>query len=308
MSKVYEYVTTKIITEMENAIKENKSFTWIKPWNSKSMPKNFITKKPYRGINLLLLSDPGFYVSFKQLTDLQKKYPNLKLKKGCKKQMVVFWSFTKKVVETKTENEENEIAGGTTRTIPIFKYYNVYNQKDIEGFEEIIPDEYKTLDLEVPDIQASRLCEEWGKFVHIEDVDIDRAYYSPSQDIIKVPPLGCYDNPNEYFATKFHEIIHSTGNKSRLNRFEENSYFGNEPYSKEELVAEIGSQMLLAECGLVDDNVSKNSIAYLSSWLKVLKNDITFITYAAQRAQKACDYIFEQTKFLENKENQEKIA
>lgn len=310
MSKVYSIVSDTIIKKLENAVKENKKFTWVKPWTSFSIPKNFITKKPYRGINLLLLDDPGFYISFKQLIELQKKYPFLKLKKGCKKQMIVYWSYnTKSKITTKEDEEENDISEDQNNNKnkmynkPIFLYYNVYNQKDIEGFEKIIPEQYKGNDIEIPNIKATRLCKAWSKIVKMEDVDIDKAYYVPSKDYIKIPPISCYKNINEYFATKFHEMIHSTGHKSRLNRFEENSYFGNEPYSKEELVAEIGSQMLLAECGLVDDKVNQNSIAYLQSWLKVLKNDITLITYAAQKAQKACDLIFNETNFLNNEEN-----
>lgn len=311
MSKVYDIVTNTIIKKLEDSIKNNTPFRWVKPWTSKSIPRNFITKKPYRGINLLLLDNAGFYVSFKQLTELQKKYPFLKLKKGCRKQMVVFWSFKK--VEEEVNNEENEIAEDENKTTSIktkaiFKYYNVYNQCDIEGFEQIIPEEYKVPDIELPDSKATNLCNEWGKIVDIQDVDIDRAYYSPTMDHIKVPPRGCYSSEVEYFSTKFHEMIHSTGHVSRLNRFEEGSYFGSTPYSKEELVAEIGAQLLLAECGLEDDKVNENSIAYLSSWLKQLKNDTTLITYAAQRAQKASDYILKETNFIVTEDNHEKIA
>lgn len=301
MSKVYEIVRDNLVKKLESAIKEEQTFRWVKPWNSISIPKNFITKKTYRGINLLLLDDPGFYITFKQLTELQKKYPFLKLKKGSKKQMVVFWSFSKN-----EKDEDND--GEVKKSAPIFRYYNVFNQKDIEGFDKIIPDEYKASNLEMPDDMAARICSKWSEIVNITDVDIDRAYYSPSLDCIKVPPIDCYNNVNEYFATKFHEMIHSTGHKDRLNRFEEGSYFGNTPYSKEELVAEIGAQMLMAECGLEDDKVNDNSVAYLKSWLKALKNDITLITNAAQNAQKACDYIIGEIEVLERKEENEEIA
>lgn len=307
MSKVYEVVRNKLIDRLEKAIKGEEEFHWIKPWSSSFVPRNFISKKRYRGTNLLLLDEPGFYVTFKQLTELQKIYPFLKLKKGCKKHMVVFWQFKGK------ENENDDLETDlykNTETGPIFRYYNVYNQKDIEGFEEIIPDEYKQNNSELPNLKATRLCNEWSRIVNIYDVDIDRAFYSPSLDLIKVPPIECYEDANLYFGVKFHEIIHSTGHKDRLNRFVEKSYFGNTPYSKEELVAEIGSQMLMAECGLESDKITNNSVAYLRSWIKNLKDDILLVTVAAQKAQKACDYIFEETKFLEKeiRNNKEEIA
>ena len=93
------------------------------------------------------------------------------------------------------------------------------------------------------------------------------------------------------YATTYHELIHSTGNKSRLNRITKLAAFGSHEYSKEELVAEIGSATLLNLLGLETSKTFRNTAAYIQSWLKVLKNDNRFIVSAASKADKAVDYI-----------------
>ena len=97
-------------------------------------------------------------------------------------------------------------------------------------------------------------------------------------------------------------MIHSTGHKSRLDRLASNFSFGDHNYSKEELVAEIGSSMLCAEFNIETKGTIQNSTAYLYGWLSAIKQDITLITNAAQAAQKACDYILEKVGYFECEE------
>lgn len=106
-----------------------------------------------------------------------------------------------------------------------------------------------------------------------------------------VPCKNQYQNVNDFYATAFHELTHSTGNKSRLNRITKLAAFGSHEYSKEELVAEIGSAALLNLLGLETSKTFRNTAAYIQSWLKVLKNDNRFIVSAASKADKAVDYI-----------------
>lgn len=106
-----------------------------------------------------------------------------------------------------------------------------------------------------------------------------------------VPCKNQYQNVNDFYATTFHELTHSTGNKSRLNRITKLAAFGSHEYSKEELVAEIGSATLLNLLGLETSKTFRNTAAYIQSWLKVLKNDNRFIVSAASKADKAVDYI-----------------
>ena len=121
----------------------------------------------------------------------------------------------------------------------------------------------------------------------------NEAYYSPSRDTIVVPMKEQYQHINEYYSTTFHELVHSTGHKNRLNRLETTAVasFGSETYSKEELVAEIGSATILSALEIETKRTFTNSVAYIQNWLNVLKNDNRFIISASSQAEKAVDYI-----------------
>lgn len=279
MSKVYEIVQTRIIEQLEEAIENGGTAPWRKPWKG-GIPRNYITKKAYRGINLMML-EGGSYLTFNQIKDLQKKNPKVKLKKGSKSHMIFFWSFP-----SEPENEEEEERRG-----PIFKFYRVFSIRDVEELEE------EQIFFETDPVeQAENLLKEYGKECRISNVTGGgRAYYSANSDSITLPSIKQFENVNEYYSTAFHEIIHSTGHESRLNRFNNTDQFqfGSESYSKEELVAEIGSNMLLAMIGIEDDSQQENSVSYLHSWLSKIKEDTSLILYASQRAQKASDFVLE---------------
>lgn len=117
--------------------------------------------------------------------------------------------------------------------------------------------------------------------------------YGSSDDSVVVPLKEQYNLINEYYSTTFHELTHSTGHKNRLNRLQTGAVaaFGSETYSKEELVAEIGSATLMNVTGIETPKTFKNSAAYIQSWLKVLRNDNKFIISASSKAEKAVNYI-----------------
>lgn len=121
----------------------------------------------------------------------------------------------------------------------------------------------------------------------------NEAYYSPNGDYIKVPCKEQYINIEEFYSTLFHEIIHSTGHKSRLDRLKTgiNASYGTEIYSKEELCAEIGSTMILNILGIETPKTFRNSSAYIQGWLNVLRSDSRFIVSASTKAEKAINYI-----------------
>ena len=128
----------------------------------------------------------------------------------------------------------------------------------------------------------------------------DRAYYSRGTDEIFVPAEEQFINLTSYYSVAFHEIIHSTGHSSRLNRLED-STFGDENYSTEELVAEIGSSLLRAYCGIENQKQDNSSIAYLKGWFNAIKNEKPhLIACCAQKAQKAVEYIFESISLTVN--------
>lgn len=127
------------------------------------------------------------------------------------------------------------------------------------------------------------------------------AFYHPSLDYINMPKLKSFDSSESYYETLFHELVHSTGHKTRLNRKEivQQASMGGELYSIEELIAEIGACYLSSFAGLSLKNFN-NNVAYIEGWLSKLKNDKRFIIYASGNAQKAVDYILNVTSESED--------
>ena len=119
----------------------------------------------------------------------------------------------------------------------------------------------------------------------------DKAYYRPSTDTVVVPEIGQFKEVSEYYSTLFHELTHSTGHSSRLNRITAPAFFGSEEYSKEELVAEIGAATLVNMAGLETPKSFKNSAAYIQGWSKALKENKKMIVEASGKANKAVNYI-----------------
>jgi antirestriction protein ArdC len=121
----------------------------------------------------------------------------------------------------------------------------------------------------------------------------DQAFYRPSTDTVAMPGIDCFHDAQGFYATLFHELTHSTGHASRLNRpgIMEKAIFGSGEYGKEELVAEMGSAMLCAIAGINNEQIVENSAAYLANWLKAIREDSRLLLQAAAQAQKAADHI-----------------
>jgi antirestriction protein ArdC len=96
----------------------------------------------------------------------------------------------------------------------------------------------------------------------------------------------------EYYSTLFHELTHSTGHATRLNRptLTDLCPFGSTNYSREELVAEMGAAYLCSLTGIVNATID-NSAAYIQGWLRRLRSDPKVLVQAAAQAQKAVDYL-----------------
>lgn len=275
---VYDMVTDRIIAELE---KGNIPWRWQRPWTGvRSGAYNRITKKPYSIINQMLLKHSGEYASFKQWTDLGGH-----IRKGEKSEIVVFW----KIFESKETNPDTgEIE---IKKIPLLRYYNVFHISQVEGVKPLeVP--FKEVE---PIEEAEKIITMYVNREHIDfnECVSNEAYYSPSQDKVVVPMKEQYNLVNEYYSTTFHELTHSTGHKNRLDRLETEAVasFGSETYSKEELVAEIGSATLMNVTGIETPKTFKNSTAYIQGWLQVLKNDNKFIVSASSKAEKAVNYI-----------------
>ena len=284
MNKLYEEVTNQIISLMESGI-----IPWHKPWTGTSAGAiSHNTGKPYSLLNQILLQIPGEYITFHQC-----QLEGGKVKKGAKAKHVYFWKQYRKP-ETDEDGKPvlNDDGSQKQKIIPVLKSFTVFHLDDCEGISP------KWLD-KLPEIPAKHIDEVEAVLTDyvtregitlIDDQISDRAFYSPSRDLINLPCINQYTDTAEYYSTAFHEATHSTGHPSRLHRFEisgSNAAFGSEEYSKEELTAEIGAACILHQLGIASPESVKNSAGYLQGWLKALKDDKQMIIGAAARAEKA---------------------
>lgn len=284
---IYATITDRIIAEMESGV-----IPWARPWvghDGMNMAVSYKTGKPYSQLNQLLLgARPGEYLTFNQV-----KEAGGNVKKGAKASIVVFW----KMVEKGDKDEDGNIK---VRAIPYLRYYSVFHIDDTEGVKPHKRDEYMPTEWN-PEEEAERVISDYVKRsgITLEMLEQNRAYYSPMEDKVVLPLRKQFNGSTEFYSTAFHEFTHSTGHKSRLNRFadgEAPAAFGDENYSKEELVAEIGSCSIMNRLGLETGNSFRNSAAYLQSWIKALRNDKRMIVSAASKAEKAMRLILGETE------------
>ena len=275
---VYEIVTDRIIEQLENGI-----IPWEKPWTGvRSGAFNRVSKKSYSLLNQMFLKHEGEYATFKQWQDLGGH-----IRKGEKSEIIVFW----KVLPIEEEQEDGT---KTVKQIPLLRYINVFHISQVDGVEPLPKEELNDIE---PIEQAEEVLKDYWTREHIkvEHVAGNKAFYSPNMDMIHLPLFEQFTNAEEYYSTAFHESVHSTMKGTRCNREEERkgkiAAFGSEEYSKEELVAEIGSANLLNIIGIETRKTFRNNAAYIQNWLSVLKNDVKFIISAASKAEKAVNYI-----------------
>lgn len=275
---IYTIITNRIIEQLEEGI-----IPWRKPWSGVSGGAfNRITKKPYSLLNQMLLPKAGEYATFKQWSSLGGK-----IKRGEKAYIVTFY---KRMVEQVVDDN-----GEVITEIPrmVLRYYKVFHIDQIEGVEPL--DNYEPI-VHNPIKEAEDIIDRYDEreTIRMEDYVGNKAYYAPLIDYLRVPVKEQFENIEEYYSTKFHEMVHSTGHKKRLNRFDDNTKiaaFGSQDYSKEELIAEIGAACLMNTVGIETEKTFKNSAAYIQSWISVLKNNKKFITSASTNAKKAVEYI-----------------
>lgn len=280
-TNVYQMVTDRIIEELGKGF-----IPWHKPWHGTlNGAISYVTRKPYSFLNQLLLGDPGEYLTFKQIQNLGGS-----IKKGAKSRFVVFYKMLEsvKITTHPTTGEEME----KKEQVPVLRYYNVFHLKDVDGIESKlgapIPCPHEPIET------AECIVNDYVEREHLlfESKSSNEASYCPSLDYVVVPLLEQFESAEEYYSTTFHELVHSTGHKSRCDRhIAMVAKHGSDNYSKEELTAEIGSAML---CNISELDISKcfdNSVSYIGGWLSRLRDDNRLIVHAAARAEKAVKYI-----------------
>jgi len=318
--KIKQMITDRLIEGLTKAIETGECAPWNMPWNSKTggIPVNFKSKKRYRGINTLVLAMQRYesptWLTYKQAlesavsqakadgrdietvidpdTGREKLVENGKpfkggVKKGEKATPVIFWQWLYKDANGKTV-KDRKLA---VKKIPMLRYYSVFNIVQCEGIEDTWKAPVEADHEPIKEAQA--MVEAMPNAPKIEHKEA-QAYYRPSTDTVNMPRLGLFDSAESYHSTLFHELVHATGHKTRLDRegiTSATAMFGSEEYSKEELVAEMGAAMLCGICGLDNIKTEENTISYLKSWIGRLKDDPSLAIAAGGQAQKAVDYI-----------------
>jgi antirestriction protein ArdC len=294
VSNLYEEITNKIISLIEQGVAP-----WLRTWSTYGLARNYGTDHIYIGINLILMNNTmhpiPYFLTFKQV-----KEQGGKIKKDAKAEKVNYFDVYYKDGNDKTLTNEEAVQrrknGEEIQILKFIKYYSVFNIEDIERIEFEIPD----MELK-PNEKIARcesIIENMPKRPELRQINANRACYAPAQDFINFPDIKQFEGSEHYYATYFHELIHSTGHSSRLARAEVMDFtgFGTKPYSKEELVAEIGASFLCSSVQIDYDSIVENSASYLAGWLKVLREDSKFIFKVASDAQNATDYILNQKK------------
>lgn len=275
MSNVYEIVNNRIIELLERG-----TIPWRRMWSAGSgMPRNLVSKKEYRGINVFLLSAMP-YSSPYWLTYRQAQERGGHVRPGEKSTIVTFWKLM-----DRNPSEEETVTGKT----PLLRYYNVFNLEQCEGIA--CPEPEGTVNEFTPIEKAEQIIKDMPKPPTII-YGGNRAFYRPSEDRVQMPHEYTFERSEDFYAVLFHELSHSTGAVNRLARKEvmERNAFGSDDYSAEELVAEFAASFLCAVVGISNETIEM-SAAYIDGWLSVLKRDKKLLITAAAQAQRAADFI-----------------
>jgi len=220
--------------------------------------------------------DDNRWATFKQIKDHDGH-----VRRGEKGTPVVFW----KTIDIEDKDDTTKI-----KTVWFLRYFTVFNVTQADGLD--LPAVETTGPTFDPVEAAEHIVANMPNRPHMDHNGGDRAYYIPRLDEVHLPPRSAFSGAEEYYSTAFHELGHSTGHESRLNRHGLETgiaAFGSPVYSREELAAEFTSAFLCHASGI--ENTIENSTAYVQSWLKALKNDTRMAVVAASQAQRAADYI-----------------
>lgn len=294
----YEIVMENRKTLVEQIINQMQSgnLVWRAGWNRESLrPHNPVSEAFYKGGNrlkLIIESESKGYKDPRWVTYKQAQEKDWHIKKGAKGVLLEKWIFTKEVHKRDIINGiEQDVSEVIQLNKPRVNFFYVYNAEQVVGIPELNIEprmsetEQELIDL-AETLKASSECP-------IIELVQDGAFYSPLKDTITLPPKESFISMQEYIATMSHEMAHSTGHESRLNRPLMNA-FGTEDYAKEELRAELGSVFIQSELGLeVSGKVMENHAAYLQSWIKTIKEDYNEFYRACKDAETISERIIE---------------
>jgi antirestriction protein ArdC len=277
---IYQRVTDQVVEAIE-AGAESFKMPWRTSGGFPASPINAVSKRPYRGINVVILwaiaqargYQSGTWATFKQWQQL-----GAQVRKGETSAHVVFWKFLDK---ESADSDDGE--GKQKGRIPMAKDYWIFNADQVDGYRQI----------QEPPLSKAERIEHADEFFRMLGVDLrvsaNLAYYAPITDSVHMPAFEVFKESLFYYSVLSHESTHWTGAPHRLNR-DLKGRFGSDAYAVEELIAELGAAFLCAELGLPTDP-RRDHAPYIATWLKVLKNDKKAIFTAAAKAQEAVDWM-----------------
>ncbi len=277
---LYGEVTARIVNALEAGVTP-----WVRPWTVffDPYPANAISRRAYRGINVVLLSLEAQLRGFSRnlwLTYGQAKDVGAHVRAGETGCTVVFYKLQEVPHPLSAERIEDTVE---PRVIPLLRSFTVFNVSQVANLPARLQEPEATFAWD-PDAAAERLLNESGARIQHGGAE---AYYSPATDHIQLPEPKHFPHSASYYATALHELVHWTGHPKRLDRAL-GRRFGEAAYAMEELVAELGSAFLCATCHLTGE---VRHAEYVGDWLKVLNQDKRAIFAAAAKAQAAVDFI-----------------
>jgi antirestriction protein ArdC len=289
-SDTYDKVNAAVLEALDKGV-----VPWRKPWSGglSGMPRNY-RGTAYRGINVWLLIaqsmvkgyESNVWLTFKQAADLGGT-----VRKGEKGTKVILWRPI-----PKTENGEPVLNAktGKQENVWLLRDYTVFNVEQCDGLPvNATAEAPKVID---PIAEAEEILAAYTDCPPITFDGGGRAYYVPGTDSIHLPVKASFESAEGFYSTLFHEVSHSTGHASRLDRDwdKANLSFGCEDYAREELVAEFANAYLCGIAGLPAAQ-TEQSAAYIASWKRAIENDPTILVKSASLAQKAADYVLGKT-------------
>lgn len=266
--KGYKEITEEIISKLKGG-----TIPWRQTWKS-GLPSNFVSKQPYRGINIWLL-DNGKYQSNLWLTFNQTKQLGCCVHKGEHGKPIVYWQITERL-------QKDELNEEFLRKIPFMRTYTVFN---IEQTTVKIETETKEFN---PIQKAQEIIDGYDDKPEIIS---GGPSYSPELDKVKMPSMSAFDSLDEYYSALFHEFSHSTGHETRLNRNIKN-HFGSDPYAEEEVICEMSASFLSGIVGIdVYNKTIDNTTAYIQHWSQRFADNEKLIVSLSSQSQKSSDWI-----------------
>lgn len=321
-SSAYEKLTPqrKQLVDQVLANLEKGNLFWTQGWVAAGAPESAVTGKKYRGINNLYLSlvamaenyGDNRWATFRQMEEkgwtFKKDEEGHTLGKG-KSVSVEYYEmrdketkrrFDRSVLDGMTFDEQREYMDKNVYWLR--KFYRVFNCSLMDG---VPAKEMPTIDVNDRIEKAEAILEYWNANESKIVYGGSQAFYRPSTDEVHLPEREKFKSTQSFYDTAFHEIGHSTGHESRLNR-DLSGGFGSQSYAMEELRAEIASIFMAQDLGIEpSEDRLQNNAAYIQSWKDEIKENPNALFTAIADADKIARYVsskeqaYRQTKDVE---------